>query len=391
MTKIRGASSLLYINQSTGKLTKDIVNSFVSQGHVVDLYTGKRKDLYDSLHKDVNVIESVGYNRISVIKRIASGILFTLNVLFYLQSNRPKKVVVVTNPFYNVLLTAFICKRRSIEYHIVIYDLYPDALKQTGSLKKESIVIRWITGFNKKLFRSAKSIITLSESMKTSILQYDVPEENIYFVHNWLINKDIKPREKQSNPFALKHNLADKKVVLYSGNMSLTHDLTSLVEAARILKDDKTVKFVFVGEGLKKKELVQKTQEYGLDNVLFLPYQRKDDFPFVISCADIGVVALGKGAEGVSVPSKTYSNLAAGLALLIIAPEGSELQRLIQSFDCGICCLPDNPQGVADQLRGLFNNEDRLKEFQRNSFEASKNFTVENAKEYVQIINRNDG
>jgi glycosyltransferase involved in cell wall biosynthesis len=272
----------------------------------------------------------------------------------------------------------------------VIYDLYPDALKQTGSLKKGSIVIRWITGFNKKLFLSAKSIITLSESMKTSILQYDVPEENIHFVHNWLINKDIKPREKQSNPFALKHNLADKKVVLYSGNMSLTHDLTSLVEAARILKDDKTVKFVFVGEGLKKKELVQKTQEYGLDNVLFLPYQRKDDFPFVISCADIGVVALGKGAEGVSVPSKTYSNLAAGLALLVIAPEGSELQRLIQNFDCGICCLPDNPQGVADQLRGLFNNENRLKRFQRNSFEASKNFTLENAKEYVRIINRND-
>ena len=55
-----------------------------------------------------------------------------------------------------------------------------------------------------------------------------------------------------------------------------------------------------------------------LSNVTFLPYQESKILPYSFSSADFGIVSLGTGAEGLSVPSKTFYFLASGVTLLVI-------------------------------------------------------------------------
>jgi glycosyltransferase involved in cell wall biosynthesis len=172
---------------------------------------------------------------------------------------------------------------------------------------------------------------------------------------------------------------------MYSGNMGLTHDLESVVEAARLFVNSKVV-FVFIGEGGKKKKLEAIRTQYNLENVLFLPYQDATMFPFAMASADVGVVTLGTGAEGISVPSKTYVNMAAGLAILAISPANSELDRIIEHLKIGFCVLPGQPEVIAAHIKTLMSDPEKLAELKVRARSASLNFTSANAKQYVQAI-----
>jgi glycosyltransferase involved in cell wall biosynthesis len=186
----------------------------------------------------------------------------------------------------------------------------------------------------------------------------------------------------------MNNRLEGKTVVMYAGNMGLTHDLESVIEAARLLKNVFQLFFVFIGDGGKRKILEQLVNESSLPNVQFLPYQDEVNFPLAMAAADIGVVTLGVGAEGISVPSKTYINLAAGVCLLSIAPASSELSRLIDLHQVGINCEPGSPVKLAHAIQELVNDKSLLTRYQKNALKAALSYTSENAKEYVKAVIR---
>lgn len=127
-------------------------------------------------------------------------------------------------------------------------------------------------------------------------------------------------------------------------------------------------------------------QNENLSNVIFLPFQSAQDFPFAMAAADIGVVTLGTGAEGISVPSKTYVNMAAGLCLLTIAPKSSELNRIVETYSCGYICEPNHPTDIVSFLTTINNDKTQLRHYQENARKASLRFGSENANQYVDVV-----
>jgi glycosyltransferase involved in cell wall biosynthesis len=141
--------------------------------------------------------------------------------------------------------------------------------------------------------------------------------------------------------------------------MGTTHNLEPLIEAAERLQDA-PVLFQFNGEGAKKEKLQRMAAERDLDNVLFLPYQPLDDLDTVLSAADLAVVCLEGRFTGMSVPSKTYGIMAAGTPMLGLVESDSEVGRTIQEHECGL--VAEDPTGaeVANMLRQLIADRDRL-------------------------------
>lgn len=374
---------ILLVNQHTVPVFTDVVNAFAEAGHDTRLFVGHIEKGRAPVNPAVKIIESVRYKRSSTFARLSSWLLFTIHYFFYLLfCKRPSNIIVVTNPPTAPFVTAVVASLRKIPFHIVVFDLYPEALEQAGmSSKKSWLFQRWQAN-NRWTFLKASSLITLSESMKQAVIAYTKPD-NVHIIFNWADTQYIQPVDRSQNAFVSKHNLADKFVVLYSGNMGLTHDLESLVEAARLVDSDDIV-FLFIGDGGKKKKL--ESLSSGLTNVRFLPYQDSETFPLAMASAHIGIVTLGTGAEGISVPSKTYVNMAAGLAIVAISPANSELNRIVEHFSIGYTVLPGQPQRIADHIMTLANNPQILSQFKARSREASLNFTSANAKQYVTHI-----
>jgi glycosyltransferase involved in cell wall biosynthesis len=72
------------------------------------------------------------------------------------------------------------------------------------------------------------------------------------------------------------------------------------------------------------------------------------------------VVTIKRGLEGVVVPSKLYPTLAAGRPVLGIAPDQSDVVRIIRRSGCGLVADPDDPNSVADAIRGVLHDSQQI-------------------------------
>lgn len=375
----------IFLVQVTRQLSIDILNQFVKNGAQIELVTGVVESNYAELDSSIKVKYFNKYNNTSTLKRMYTWLVFTFLSFFYiLFSSKKKELIIITTPPFIVFTGLFFKRIRNQNYHLIIWDLYPDVLVNFKVLNDKSWIIKYWKKLNVKCFNKASNIFTLGEHLASAIKEYTKNE--IIIIPNWVNSDFVKPMPKSENIFAQEHQLQDKFVVMYSGNMGLTHDIESIVYTAEALNDNSKVKFVLIGDGAKKEKITNYVLEKKLDNVLILPYQDKEVLPYSLSCADVGVVTLSQGAETISVPSKTYYTLAAGSVILALASHESELGLLIEKYNCGkVFENPQTPE-IVDYIEHLIGSEKSLDEYKQNARNASFNFTPENAKQYYDYI-----
>ena len=369
-------------NQVTGPLFIDVANTYLQKYDDVILVTGSIEPTYAELDERIKIIYKTPYKRHKSYLRISTWLMFFMSSFFYILMNRNiGKVLLVSNPPILPFLGSIFNYRKNFSYDVLIYDVYPDALENFGYLKKSSLLFSFWDKLNKLTFESAVSIFTISDGMM-EVISRTAPKEKIRVVYPWVDTSFIKPKCKKDNWFVEKHNLVNKKVILYSGNMGVTHDLFTVLKAAERLKiTNPEFHFLFIGDGTQKENLLNFRNENKLDNVTFLPFQDPEVLPYSFTSADFGVVSLGSGAEVLSVPSKTFYQLAAGLALISISENGSEMERLVNENNCGITVRPSDVIGLTNKLRSI--NESQLVKYRENSRDLSCKFTVENAKQFL--------
>lgn len=373
--------SVLLANQSTGYLMVDIVNAYVQSGKYdrVELFAGEiniRPSVPDS---SVHVIKTVKYDKSSTLKRLLTWVGAFVHLLWVVwRRSKRCHLVLVSNPPLNVFVPLFTRKK----FSFIVYDLYPDSLFSQGFVKRNSFLGRWWVTKNKQIFAKADCVFTLSEDMKKAVAQY-VAEDKIKIVYNWAHNEHMRPIDKKENVFLADLKLQDKFIVLYSGNMGMTHDVDMLVDVADRLKENKTIHFLFIGEGAKKPIVEAKVARYGLENCSVFPYQPLEVLPYSMGAADLAVVTTDAKQSGLSVPSKTYTYLATGAALLCLAEENTELARLTRERKIGRCFVSQDLGGIARYILQMVSDRRLLQEYKDNSRKTSLMYTPENAQQYV--------
>ena len=380
-----GDTKYIYIVNVTRQLSIDMINCFNKQGAGIHLITGSQEVNYAPLDKEVKVTRLIKYNNTSAFKRIFTWAIFTIHSFFYvLFAGRKKELIIITSPPFIVFTGWFFKMIRGQKYHLIIWDLYPDVLVNFGVLKETSLITKAWKKMNKKCFDKATSIFTIGIHLSDAIKKYTTCEPQI--IQNWANTDFIKPLPRSENPFAKKYQLENKLVVMYSGNMGMTHDIESIVNTAEILKDNSQIQFLIIGEGAKKAKISRIIEEKKLKNILLLPYQEKEMLPFSLTAADIGIVTLSEGAESVSVPSKTYYTLASGAAILALASIESELALLIKKYNCGIIFDKPDHKAIADFILSQVADKASLENFKKNSRQASLDFTPKNAELFYKAI-----
>jgi glycosyltransferase involved in cell wall biosynthesis len=121
--------------------------------------------------------------------------------------------------------------------------------------------------------------------------------------------------------FRQRQGLAEKFVVMYSGNHSPCHPLDTLLDAARALQDRSEIVFCFIGGGSEQ----SKIRKADLPNVKCLPYQPLDELSSSLSAADLHVVVMGDEFVGIVHPCKVYNIMSIGAPTLYIGPTPSHV------------------------------------------------------------------
>jgi len=141
--------------------------------------------------------------------------------------------------------------------------------------------------------------------------------------------------------------LGKKFIVSFAGIMGFSQDLETVLESARLLKNQPDIAFLMVGDGVEKPKLEKLARDYDLGNVYFLPMQPKDKYPEVLAASDVCLATLRREVRTPVVPSKILSIMAAGRPVLASLPLDGDAPELIAAAQCGISIPPGNPRAMA--------------------------------------------
>lgn len=287
-----------------------------------------------------------------------------------LRLERPDVVVALTDPPI-IGLAAWAASRRFRAPLVMSYrDIFPEVAVLLEDFRSEA-VNRVLGQVNRFLVRKADRVVALGETMRRRLIEgKGAPPERTVIIPDWADCSEITPSPKE-NPFSRAHGLADKFVVMHSGNIGLSQGLEALVEAAARLKDLPDLRVVFVGEGAKKADLQRRARELGLANVLFLPYEPKEALKDSFAAADLFVISLKRGLSGYIVPSKLYGTLAAGRPFVAAVEEDCEVALIAKQHDCGLPAHVGDPDDLAGKIRLLHQDRTLARRMGENARKAA--------------------
>lgn len=227
------------------------------------------------------------------------------------------------------------------------------------------IIIGAMMWFDKLSCRFSDVVVTLGRDMQETLYKRfnnkKIPANVV--INNWIDETKIYPLEfsnERVSAFRKQYGLEGKFVIMTSGNIGLYYDFENLLKIMAKFKDEKEVVFLFVGDGLVKPKLQEYVKEHRLQNVIFAPFQKKEDLNYSLNAADVHIVTNALGVKGVSVPSKIYGILAVNKPIWGILEKGSEAWRIIEDSNCGILAEAANYEQIENTLKQVIAEKDKF-------------------------------
>ena len=299
--------------------------------------------------------------------------------------------MVVSNPQFLPFFCVLFRWRIKNQLVLKITDLYPDTLEELGILSEKGLVASLWRYVNYFIFLKMDSIIVLGRCMRDRLLKSmpKLSSERIHRVDLWC-GKPILNFRQSSNKFITDWDLKNKFVLLYSGNLGRVHDIKSILDCARLLKDFDSIVFLFVGKGYQYSYISEYIQSYDLRNCLIKSFVSYDDLPELLHCADLGIVSLKIGHEGCSVPSKLWSLMGAGVPILSLADPFSEISLVVNDYQCGLCVKPGDVDALKASILSFYNDSslsDRSGQLAKQA--CIDHFSIEKAAQsYIDLLFR---
>jgi glycosyltransferase involved in cell wall biosynthesis len=349
-----GAASDLYF---------DLAEAFADRGHEVEVVT--RFPHYRLQRAESGLFRRDRVGRAEVIRiatlqlaeagRLLRGLDHLVQPPMYLigglMARRPDVILFHSPPLTLGLACWALAKRWGVPYVANIQDLFPKYAVDIGLLTNP-LLIRAFETLERFVYRTADAVTVNAPHNTQHILEHGGAPERVETTSNW-IDVDVVTPGTRENAFRERVGLGEAFVVQYTGTMGFQQDLDTILGAADILKGETGIRFVLIGDGVERERLEQSAAQRALSNVLFLPYQPREEFPQVLQAADAGVVTLRADVDSPTVPSKLLGIMAAGRPVLISAPLHGDAPRIVQDAGAGVCVPPGRPECFAEAVLRL--------------------------------------
>jgi len=375
---VRPAESMrvLFVNRyffpdcsATSQLLTELAEDLIAQGASVTvisgrtLYQGKVSKLaVRDVHKGIRIVR-VGFfrfDRSHTLGRLADYLSFWMSALWAAARLRNLScLVVLSDPPLLSLLAAIIRLVKPVKAVCWLQDLFPDVAIQAGMIRLGPArrVLNRLTQWS---LRHMDQIIVIGRCMERRLLRHGISADKIVTIPNWADGHHISPLPRQENAFLAQHGLEGKFVVMYSGNHGIVHDFEGFVSLARATQSYPELRFCFIGDGAWRNQLIKVAKAENWQHVLFLPYQDRAVLRSSLTAADVHLVSLRSEMEGLSIPSKIYSVLAAGRPVIFFGPANSEPAAILREAQCGFTVNPGDAEAAVQALLAVYKDRSLL-------------------------------
>lgn len=343
-------------------------------------YRGRTISLPEEEWKGIRIFRSwrPDWNQARTIPRILNSLWMMASWAWQLWKRKKTDAIIVgSDPQFSQLLFPLLgLLRRSSLRVYWCYDLYPEAILADGATGLTRRLARRMVPVVKATYRYLDLVADIGPCMKKRFSSYPLksrPET----LTPWAL---VEPREiPPADPEYRARVFGDARLaLLYSGNLGKAHDFSLFLRLARTLYPlDPKIIFCFACRGNRAQELKAAIQP-GDRNIRILPFAEEGELAQRLLAADIHLISLQEGWEGIVVPSKFFGSLAVGRPVIYAGPEGSDIAEWIHEFNVGRVLTDKTVIEVGQEILRLAQDPEQMREWGRNAHRAYQHhFTKE--------------
>jgi glycosyltransferase involved in cell wall biosynthesis len=348
----------------------DLAFDLAARGYEVTVITSRQ--LYEDAGAQLLPLETVrgvevrrvatsSFGRGNLVGRALDYATFYLSaaITLWRVARRGVTVVAKTDPPLISVLAALVCGLRGAGLVNWLQDLFPEVAEAAGARFARGALGKLLAWLRDRSLLRADCNVVLGERMAARLLARGIPRERTAIVANWADGSNIQPVESSANAVRRDWGLAGAFVVAYSGNMGRVHEFDTILDAARRLKHEAGIRFLFIGGGRWRGWLEETARQEGLDAILFKPYQPREALASSLGVADVHLVSLLPAMEGLVVPSKFYGIVAAGRPTVFVGDPEGEIPQVLSKHDIGIAVQLGRTDDFVAALLALRENAER--------------------------------
>ncbi|MBO0996438.1 glycosyltransferase family 4 protein [Bacillus sp. SD075] len=390
-------------------LGMDLVEDIINAGHEVILVTPSpwRTDKETRLKYKNKKVETqyngrltiyrvyVSANEKSIFSRALRMLFLTLGML--IRAWKVKGIDLLMSHSMPVFIgptSVLFARFKKVPVLYLENDVASESLISTGVVQK-GLKKKVLYSFGKILekisLKGSNFTITISDLFRKRNIESGLSKEKIGVIYNWIDTEKIFPISRDDNYLFDRLNLnRDMFYVTYCGNIGLPQNLEIFIDAAKDLQHIKEIQFVIIGNGVRKEAIRGYIEDSKTTNIKLFPLQPLEEAASVYSIGDVGIVIGKKGTSKNGFPSKTWTMMAAGQAIISCFDLDSELSKCISDGKCGIPVQPDSSDELKEAILEMYNNREFTEQCKVNSREyVTQNYSRKIAtKKYLEVIER---
>jgi len=302
----------------------------------------------------------------NILVRILNYASFVLSsaIIGWLKVGKQDLIICESPPLFLGLTALFLKWKKRARLIFNVSDLWPESVEKLEIIRNKSL-LRLAYKLEKYIYHKAILVSGQTKGIISNI-ETRFPEVNTFWLPNG-IDFGQFDANAAGNDFRVKYQLSnDIFILLYAGILGHAQGLETVLEAAELLKANRNIKFILVGDGPERSQLIKLAKDWKLENIIFIPNQPRSEMPTIISACDAFIVPLKKlelflGA----IPSKLFEPLVMGKPI-ILGVDGEARELFIDQGNCGLFYEPENSTALVQCVDKFYNNKPLVRELGEN-------------------------
>lgn len=241
-------------------------------------------------------------------------------------------------------LNQWIAKIKGCKVVYNVQEIYPDILG-----KKEGLVFNVLSKMEHTVYNNSDAVTTIDQVFYDTIVDRFEDKSKLHIIPNFV---DTELYRSGVSTEVLDKKLfpeTDSIKLLYAGNIGFAQDWETLIKLAEKTKD-LNVEYFVIGEGVMKSYVEEKQRELNLDKLHVLPYQSRHLMPAILAYSDVQFIFMTPQMEGQGFPSKVYTIMACGRALLIGSGQNTPIVNFLQPVGCAKLVFEHDVEKKTDEM-----------------------------------------
>ena len=272
----------------------------------------------------------------------------SIHAFFLALFNKYDAIIVYgISPITQSIPAIIVKKIKKTPMYFWVLDLWPESLTYAGGVTNK-YVLSFFTNIVKMTYTNSEKILISSQGFKQSILEKGNYKDKIIYFPNWAEEIFLNENHLSEIP-----KIPDGFIVMFAGNIGEAQDFDNIMQCTLLLKENKDIKFVFIGDGRKRTWVDSFITKYYLQETVYtLGYFPIDAMPSLYKRADVMLLSLkNEPIFNLTVPAKLQTYMASGKP--IVAMINGEGQNIIKDCNCGLAVNSGNYKKLAYSILTL--------------------------------------